>query len=98
MTLNEAFIALRRYEDYRSGRDCRLQTLCWPELMSSIVPEAIRVLLAHHRQSEPIADCRRCKHYDVYVTAYAGNKDKVCLAKQVGECKAFEATKLASRT
>jgi len=78
MTLKEAYRVLRRFEDWRSGVDCRATEEVLP---ANEHREAIKLILAAQGLDKPIADCKRCVHRGL-VTA--------CKLRVKGECTKFE--------
>lgn len=86
MTLKEAFVVLRRFEDWRIGRDCRPIGDAFPEefkgdLGRTPVRQAFAMVLAAQGLDKPIADCRACAYYG------AGG----CGKEVRGECHEWEA-------
>ena len=91
MTLKEAYRVLRRFEDWRSGKDCRTVEEAFP---TNEHREAIQLILAAQGLYKPIADCGRCRHYkgDDYIK---NNRSYciVCDHAVRGECTKFEEVK-----
>ncbi len=82
MTLKEAYIVLRRYEDWRLGFDDRCLNDAFPENRANprLVSQAISLILSAHGCAHHIADCRKCRHFSL----------SECRLEVKGECKSFE--------
>ena len=61
MKLKDAILYLRRYQDRRTGYDCR------PMRDAGIEParltKAINIILARHGMPKPLRNCEKCEHY-----------------------------------
>lgn len=79
MTLKEAYKILRRFEDWRLGKDFRIMESALPTREHR---EAIALILASQGLDKPIADCENCRHQ----TSKMVGCDKLVR----GECKQFE--------
>ena len=62
MRKTNPYIVLRRFQDWRLGRDVR--TLTEAGLHIRLVTEAIDAILAEHGLSIPLTVCRNCRHYN----------------------------------
>jgi hypothetical protein len=80
MTLKEAVLFMRRYEDWNLGQDLRRLTLALPDQERR--SEAMEVILAHHGLSGPLTQCRACVHHDKSTVA--------CSKDIVGCCSTFQ--------
>ena len=81
MTLKEAYMVLRRYEDYRVGFDHRRICDAFP---SREYPDAFQLILASQSLDRPLVNCAKCKHRGV---------GSACKLRVKGECKMFEEVK-----
>ena len=81
MTLKEAYIVLRRYEDWRLGVDGRCMNDAFPEDRTNprLISQAISLILAAHDCAGPIANCRDCRRFEI----------TGCRLEVKGECKMF---------
>lgn len=81
MTLKQACIVLRRYEDWRLGVDGRAMKDAFPEDRANprLISQAISLILSAHDCARPIANCRDCRRFDI----------TGCKVEVKGECKSF---------
>jgi len=83
MSLKEAYLILRRYQDWRSGRDFRC--LNDSGLEPKLVGSAVEMILSANNLSRPITDCSSCAnntHDDTMVNP--------CRLKVVGLCSSYQ--------
>lgn len=91
MTVDEAAMYLRRFQDWRQGRDGRtmddalaMRDKDGSKLLNA--PQAIGVaidaILAHHGQGKVRIDCARCRHL--------GDSAQPCSLGAVGDCSEFQ--------
>ena len=62
MNLQDAVLYLRRYQDWRTGLDCRTQKDAGIE--PSKLTKAINIILHHHKMGTPLRNCELCGEFD----------------------------------
>lgn len=60
MTTQEAIIYLRRYQDWRTGKDIRNQSDAG--INPKELTQALNTILAEYGMTKPLTDCTWCQH------------------------------------
>ncbi len=86
MTLKEAYVVLRRFQDWRAYGDDRSFGAAFPEERTGdgkqLRTEAIDLILKEHGLGRPIANCADCRHWNI--------QQAKCLLDVRGYCTNFE--------
>ena len=62
LTLPEAVLELRKFQDWRRGYDCRTQKDAGID--NRKLGQAIDKILRHHGMGRPLRNCERCRNYN----------------------------------
>lgn len=87
MTEQEAREVLRRFQNWRTGKDCRVLASVFPESDSPSAAKVITKAIEAFASKDGVIDCENCIH-SKQICDVTG--DVVCGMARAGKCEAFE--------